>query len=319
MPGPYQRKKHNWGFILLCSVLVAVNLFLAVLVIDSLIERAEDRSPTESALQTDGTQASTEAETSSPTTQPTQTESVESTAAPVETTTPTEPTTAPTEPTTTPVEPTTEVIDPPRQPAQLTAMLENNGITFDKLAQNGCTQLVTVAASGTTAQIRFFSCEEGIWEERPELACQGRVGRNGVAADKQEGDGCTPTGLYGIGSAFYIQNLPHTGLDTFQITDKTYWVDDPNSRFYNQKVEGTQNKDWNSAEHMISYDVYRYGFVVEYNLQAVKNAGSAIFFHLGNTPTSGCIATGESMVLAYLKELDREQNPHILIVYGDDT
>ena len=331
MPGPYQRKKHNWGFILLCSVLVAVNLFLAVLVIDSLIKRAEDRLPTESALQTDGTQASTEAETSSPTTRPVQTEPEEptttptettvptETAVPTETTVPTEPATAPTEPTTTPVEPTTEAVDPPQQPSQLTALLENNGITFAELAQNGCTQLVTVAAGGTTAQIRFFTCEEGIWEEKPELNCQGRVGRNGVAADKQEGDGCTPTGLYGIGSAFYIQNLPDTGLDTFQITDKTYWVDDPNSRFYNQKVEGTQNKDWNSAEHMISYDVYRYGFVVEYNLQAEKNAGSAIFFHLGNTPTSGCIATGESMVLAYLKELDKEQNPHILIVYGNDT
>jgi len=311
MPGGYKRrKKHDWQIIALCSVLAAVNIFLAVLLINSLKDPGEDALPTESVSQTlETTQPSTEAEIETSPEEPTQPTEAEAETSPEEATQPTQ---------TEPVEQTTEAVAPPQQPSALTALLDSSGITCEELAQNGCAQLVTVAASGTTAQIRFFSCEEGIWEEKPEMTCQGHVGRNGVNADKQEGDGCTPTGLYGIGSAFYIHDLPATGLDTFQITDKTYWVDDPNSAFYNQRVEGTQDKDWNSAEHMISYDVYRYGFVVEYNLQAEKNAGSAIFFHLGNTPTSGCIATGESMVLAYLKELDREQNPHILIIRGDD-
>lgn len=56
---------------------------------------------------------------------------------------------------------------------------------------------------------------------------------------------------------------------------------------------------------------------MDYNPQAVKDAGSAIFFHIGHTPTAGCIAAGEDMVLGYLKALDRERNPHILVVNGD--
>ena len=309
MPGRNQRKKPNWLVVVLCSVLVAVNVFLAVLVVDSLAGWGKEPTPTEFAeqiqpVQTEPTEQIQPVQTE-PTEQiqPTQTE-------PTEQTQPTQ-----TEPTEQPTEAPTE----PAQPAQLTQLLESNAITWEELEKKGCSQLITVVSDGTAAQISFFICRDGIWEEQPELSCRGRVGRKGVSANKREGDGCTPVGLYGVGSAFYIHNLPQTKLETFQITDKTYWVDDPNSAYYNQKVEGTQNKDWNSAEHMISYTSYRYGFVVEYNLQAEKNAGSAIFFHIGDSATSGCIATQESMVLAYLKALDKAKNPQILIVSGDDA
>ena len=303
MSGRYLKKKtHNWWLITLLSVFVAICVFLAGIWISTLtveqpsatVPQPSETVPATEAPATEPTQPPTEAETEAPTTEPTQ---------------------PPTEET---VPPTTE---PPveQQPLQLTTLLDAGGIRYEELAQNNCSQLITVVADGTNAQIGFYGCEEGVWEERTELACQGRVGRGGVSAEKQEGDGCTPIGLYGIGSAFYITDLPDTKLDMFQITDDTYWIDDPNSAFYNQKVEGTQNKDWDSAEYMISYGVYRYGFVVEYNLQAVKGAGSAIFFHVGNTPTAGCIATEENMVLAYLKELDKEKNPCILILDSDNV
>ena len=330
MSGSHRRRKINWWFVVACSALVALNVFLAVLLIDSLIEPGKETRPTGSVSPTvEMTQTSTQAPTeestepSAATQAPTEAVTQPSTEAPTQppTQAPTQP---PTETSTEPaptetVAPPPETTAPPQQPAGLAALLRGSGVTWGKLQQKGCSQLITVVADGTKAKLCFFTCEEGIWQELPELSCQGYVGRKGVSGKKQEGDGCTPTGLYGIGSAFYIQTLPDTGLDAFQITDKTYWVDDPNSKFYNQKVEGTQNKDWNSAEHMISYDAYRYGFVVEYNLQAVKNAGSAIFFHIGDSSTSGCIATGEHMVLDYLKELDREQNPHILIIRSDDV
>ena len=79
-------------------------------------------------------------------------------------------------------------------------------------------------------------------------------------------------------------------------------------------MEGTAEKDWNSAEHMIDYDVYRYGFVIDYNTAAAYNAGSAIFFHISSNPTAGCIGTDESFVLGYLAKLDASANPFILIV-----
>jgi len=277
---------------MLLTVLVVLSVLLAALL---LFTQKQPEAPVETVPATvEATQPPTEA----PTTQPA--------------TLPTEPPT--TEPST---EPPTEPPTQPQQPDELTRLLEEGGVSYEVLAQDGCTQLVSVVSDGTKAKIRFFSCEEGAWEERTELSCRGRVGRNGVGFQKREGDGCTPSGLYGIGSAFYIKSQPETGLDSFQITKDTYWVDDPESEFYNQRVEGTANKDWNSAEHMIGYDVYRYGFVVDYNLQAVKYAGSAIFFHVGDNPTAGCVATGENMVLAYLKELDKERNPHILILSGD--
>lgn len=204
-----------------------------------------------------------------------------------------------------------------KQPPALTRLLEDNCITYEELKQQGCSQLITVVSEGTLADIRFYSCNNEVWEERSNLFSQGYVGRSGVCVDKREGDGCTPWGLYGIGSCFYIDKVPNTKLDVFQISDDTYWVDDPDSVFYNQRVEGTENKDWKSAEHMISYDVYRYGFVVEYNLLAKYMAGSAIFFHIGDRPTAGCIATDEEVVLAYLAELDKERNPCILIACSD--
>lgn len=294
MAGRYlKRKKRNFGAPLLLVVLASLLIFGIVFLRGKLKASEETVPPTESIAQA--------VQTTPPTTEAEQTQPTE---------------VAVTEET---MEETTEIPVMPQQPAFLTSLLDSNNLSYEELEQKCCSQLVTVSSSGTTAQIRFFSCQEDTWEELAELSCQGCVGYNGVCAEKQEGDGCTPSGLYGIGNAFYISNLPDTKLDAFQITEDTYWVDDPNSVFYNQRIEGTQNKDWNSAEHMISYGVYRYGFVVDYNLMAEKNAGSAIFFHVGNNPTAGCVATGEDMVLAYLKELDKERNPHILIFNSDDT
>lgn len=199
------------------------------------------------------------------------------------------------------------------QPEELTKLLDLNSTTYEDLAQENCSQLVVVIASGTSASIRFYSCSDGLWQEIHEMSCTGHVGRSGVLSNKREGDGGTPAGIYAIGNAFYIQDEPETALEVFQITPDTYWVDDPNSTFYNQRVEGTDNKDWSSAEHMIRYDAYQYGFVIEYNTSGKYAAGSAIFFHIGDHPTAGCISTAESMVLTYLAELDPNKQLRILI------
>ena len=125
----------------------------------------------------------------------------------------------------------------------------------------------------------------------------------------------TPAGVFPIGEAFYIEEKPKTGLSTFQITENTYWVDDEDSELYNQRIELDGEKTWQSAEHMIEYtDAYKYGFVVEYNQNPVEpGRGSAIFFHVGQQPTLGCIATTEDMVLAYLAELSKDMHPYIVI------
>lgn len=199
------------------------------------------------------------------------------------------------------------------QPEQLTQLLSRGSQSYDTLSMYGCTQLVTVTANGVDAQIQFYECIDGLWVENSSLNCNGYVGYMGAVDNMSEDISGTPRGLYGIGSAFYRNTCPNTKLDVFEITQDTYWVDDPDSKYYNQRVEGTAYKDWDSAEHMVDYSEYDYGFVVNYNMPPKYNAGSAIFFHIGDGPTAGCIATSENMVLNYLSKLDKASNPYILI------
>ncbi len=199
------------------------------------------------------------------------------------------------------------------QPAELTAWLSMHALDFASLQEVGCEQLVIVTSEDETC-VRFFACVDGQWQEQTTMSATAYVGKNGVTSYKQEGDGCTPRGWYAIDEAFYIHDKPDTMLAAFEITDDTYWVDDPQSVFYNRRVEGLSQQDWNSAEHMIDYEVYRYGFVIAYNTQALPNVGSAIFFHIGDHSTLGCVATDEETVLRYLRELDPAAHPYILIV-----
>ncbi len=199
--------------------------------------------------------------------------------------------------------------------SELDEILELNSNTAQELYEMGCRQLVTVQSSGSSATIDFFTFEDGAWKHSEDMTCSGYVGSNGVTYDMYEGGYASPAGLFPVGEAFYIYEQPATGLSSFQITEDTYWVDDPDSAYYNQRVDGRKNKDWNSAEHMIDYaSSYEYGFVVDYNTDAEYNKGSAIFFHISDDPTAGCIGTSRDDVLLYLSALDESLNPYILIV-----
>ena len=82
----------------------------------------------------------------------------------------------------------------------------------------------------------------------------------------------------------------------------------------NRHVEATGNMDWSAAEHMIEYEDYRCGFVVDYNTEAAYNAGSAIFFRIGSRSTAGGIAASQRDVEGFLRRLDKRKTPYILIV-----
>ena len=214
------------------------------------------------------------------------------------------------------LEATAETTKPPvTVPSELTELLSRCKKKAIDLANSKCQQLITVDASGSTAQIDFYSLSDNAWKKNEALSCNGYVGANGVTDDMHEGSYASPKGLYSVSNAFYINDPPATGLSTFRITNDTYWVDDPDSAYYNRHIEGTANMDWNSAEYMIdATTAYEYGFVIDYNTEAVYNAGSAIFFHISHTPTAGCIGTDKEMVLKYLAKLDSDKHPYILIV-----
>lgn len=216
--------------------------------------------------------------------------------------------------TTEPVE--TQTVLPEEQPEELYSALSRRMVSFDSLKQVGCTQLMMVTSHDSAADIALYTCDEkGLWKDTGVYA-SGYVGANGVSDTSYEGSKMTPAGVFPVGQAFYIDDKPQTKLDCFQVTDATYWVDDPESDYYNQRVELTEGqKSWNSAEHMIDYyNSYKYGFVINFNMNPVeKGRGSAIFFHIGSGVTLGCVSTSQEKVLEYLKMLDPEKNPYILI------
>lgn len=190
--------------------------------------------------------------------------------------------------------------------------LVDNDYYYKVLKKEDCKQLIIVTTNGTRADVKCYFYEDDVWNEN--VTCSAYIGKNGSTENKTEGDGCTPLGLYKIGSAFYINEQPQTKLKSFKITEDSYWVDDVDSAYYNQYVTDVSKKDWNSAEHMIDYNGYRYGFVVDYNTECKPGAGSAIFFHIGYNPTAGCIATNEETIEEILSLLDENKNPFILIV-----
>lgn len=204
------------------------------------------------------------------------------------------------------------------QPESLTRALEGM-VSYEELQDKQCGQLVVVQASGSNAQITCYQLDAGGLWQNAGLDCAGFVGKNGVSADSYEGSKMTPAGFFPVREAFYFNEVPETGLPSFQVTQNTYWVDDPDSPHYNQWVEldeaGGMEKDFDSAEHMIDYPgSYEYGFVVGFNDDpVVPGKGSAIFFHISTSATLGCIATDRQHVLDILKFLDVNQNPYILI------
>lgn len=216
-----------------------------------------------------------------------------------------------------PTQPPTEKPTAPaaKAPKEVSAALKAAGKTARDLEKTGCRQLVTVISDGNRAKIGFYRLKDGVWAADEGLSCDGYVGQNGVTDDMREGGLATPRGLYPVDEAFYIFEKPETGLDSFQITEDTYWVDDPDSELYNQRYVGDPEGQFRSAERM--YDVqpyYNYGFVIGYNTEAKYNAGSAIFFHYSTGPTMGCVGASEEMTLKYLAALDQKEKPYILIV-----
>ena len=201
----------------------------------------------------------------------------------------------------------------PQQPPELLELMEQAGAELGQI-EGG--QLIAVSSEGAAAQLWGYELlENGQWQLTLGPA-SGHVGKNGVAADKREGDKKTPAGLFPLTRAFGIRPDPGSTLPYRQVTADSYWVDDPASRFYNPWVEGTEERDWSSAEHLADYDAqYAYAVVVDYNVEpVVPGGGSAIFLHCGTRPTAGCISVPEEDLLAFLKWLEPDRQPVIVIV-----
>ena len=214
-------------------------------------------------------------------------------------------------PTATPA-PSPTAMPAPEQPPLLAALAQKQGRDWEDM---DCTQLLLVAAEGSSCKLYAYERgEDGIWVKV--LGTRGHVGKNGVTDSKKEGDKKTPAGIYPLGFAFGHDSDPTNNYPYRSIQSDSYWVDDPDSQYYNHWVDGEENKDWDSAEALGKIKTeYALAVLIEYNygrsVQAGK--GSAIFLHVDNGDTSGCIGIPKGDLKTILKWLDKDKDPHIII------
>lgn len=170
---------------------------------------------------------------------------------------------------------------------------ESSWVKDLKVAQT-TTQIVAVVEHGGNATISFHAKDEsGVWNEI--FSVEGRIGKNGIGKTK-EGDKKTPIGVYKFTHALGI--LADPGISAFpyiQLDETHHWVDDSNSKYYNQLVSTRDVEvDWESSEHLYkSTFSYKYILALDYNEECVPGKGSAIFLHCpsnGFKKTTGCIA-----------------------------
>lgn len=126
------------------------------------------------------------------------------------------------------------------------------------------------------------------------------IGRGGIkpAAEKREGDGATPAGLWRLEGAFHrpervarppLKGPPFKG--SRPIRPWMRWSDDPRDPAYN----ALRPENRFSAERMRRGDrMYDLVGILDHNRDpAIPGAGSAVFLHLWRgprRPTAGCLA-----------------------------
>ena len=109
--------------------------------------------------------------------------------------------------------------------------------------------IFVVGTKGYNAKIYLYDKEDDkTWTKR--LSVDGYVGQNGITNNKKEGDRKTPSGIYGFDIAFGLAENPGTNIIYKQINKNDYWVDDPNSKYYNKWVDIMEvDKDFNGPTH----------------------------------------------------------------------
>jgi L,D-peptidoglycan transpeptidase YkuD (ErfK/YbiS/YcfS/YnhG family) len=152
----------------------------------------------------------------------------------------------------------------------------------------------------------FDVWSDGRFELRGRVA-RAALGKGGVkpAAEKREGDGATPLGVWPIRRVLYRADkgaAPDTALPVAPIGHDDGWCDAPHDPAYNRPVALPYPA---SAERMWRDDsLYDLVVVLGHNDDPpVAGLGSAIFVHLqgpGQGPTEGCVALARSDMLDFL-------------------
>lgn len=121
------------------------------------------------------------------------------------------------------------------------------------------------------------------------------LGRGGVRADKQEGDGATPSGRLVLRRILYRADRlapPRSAVPLEPIAPNDGWCDDPDDPAYNRLIRlpstARHEELWRQDN---LYDII--GVLGWNDAPVVRGRGSAIFLHVARpdlSPTDGCVA-----------------------------
>jgi L,D-peptidoglycan transpeptidase YkuD (ErfK/YbiS/YcfS/YnhG family) len=145
--------------------------------------------------------------------------------------------------------------------------------------------------------ILIFTATADGWLQAGDARMRCALGPAGVipAAEKREGDGASPAGVWPIRRVLYRPDrgpAPETALQARPIAEDDGWCDAPEDPAYNRPVSLPYPA---SAERMWREDhLYDIVVVLGHNDDPpVAGLGSAIFLHLAKpdfSPTHGCVA-----------------------------
>ena len=151
-------------------------------------------------------------------------------------------------------------------------------------------------------------CRTRGWLTGSNLHVPVALGRGGILADKREGDGGTPRGIFHARRLWWRKDRhirPRSFLPIRAIRPDDAWCEDPDSRHYNRPVRLARDA---SADRLTREDAL-YDFVIEIDHNTrprIKGRGSAVFLHLARpqfAPTSGCVAMTKPAMLQLLARL----------------
>jgi len=134
------------------------------------------------------------------------------------------------------------------------------------------------------------------------------LGRGGIRANKREGDGGTPRGVFRPRCLWWRADRhprPSTFLPVRIIRPEDGWCEDPASRHYNRPVRLGPHE---CGDRLARAD-HLYDFLVEIDHNTsprVAGLGSAVFLHLAResfAPTAGCISMTRPAMLRLLRRL----------------
>lgn len=183
----------------------------------------------------------------------------------------------------------------------------------------GAGQAIVVAADeygSTTATLTGYEREGTRWRVvlGPWVA---RIGSKGFAppGEKLEGDGRTPSGVYGFSFFFGVAPDPGVRFEYRQVPDDSIvWDEDPASPTYNLWIDLDDFGGGRDAEGMYQPVAYRHGAVIAYNTARTPGLGSGIFLHVSTgRPTAGCVSLPLGQLVEVLRWLDPARSPRIVM------